>query len=202
MRISGIYKIQSTINPARCYIGSAINISKRWWRHLQQLRDNNHHSKKLQRHYNKYGKNDLVFSIIIGCDKDDLITTEQFFIDSLKPYFNSCKIAGSQLGMKQSDESNQKRRKALLGEKNHNYGKHWSKETLTKQKESQKGKKAWNKGVVDYLSKEARINIGEANKKRDWNDEARKKQSGSSKKAWAKRRKNKTAIRLLQTNLN
>lgn len=172
MKISGIYQIQSIIKPERCYIGSAVSIQKRWYRHLQQLRDNNHHSKKLQYHYNKYGKNDLLFSILIGCEKEDLIITEQFYLDSHKTYFNSCKIAGSCIGMKQSDESNKKRSEALLGEKNHNYGKKLSKEHCRKFSESLKGKIPWNKGVVNYLSTVARANIGEANKKRVWSKES------------------------------
>ena len=200
MKISGIYQIQSKIKPERIYIGSAINIQKRWWVHLQQLKSNKHHSKKLQWHYNKYGKFDLVFSILIGCNKEDLINNEQIYIDSYNPYFNSCKTAGSQLGMKQSKESNYKRRIALLGEKNHNYGKELSKEHRKKLSKSLEGKIPWNKGKVNYLSISARVNIGEANKARIWDEEAREKQGILSKKSWAKRRKNKTAIRLLKTN--
>ena len=88
MKISGIYKIQSLKFPQRFYIGSSYNIQRRWMDHIRYFARGKHHSKKLQAHYDKYGKNDLVFSVVIGCDKDDLLTMEQFFLDSMKPYFN------------------------------------------------------------------------------------------------------------------
>lgn len=99
MKISGIYQIQSKIKPERIYIGSAINIDDRWRCHLKDLRKNKH-QRKLQNHFNKYGESDLQFSILLPCEKADLIKTEQYFIDSHKPYFNICPTAGSVLGLK------------------------------------------------------------------------------------------------------
>jgi len=47
----------------------------------------------------------LQFSIIeIVESKYDLLKREQFYIDLLKPTINICKIAGSSLGLKRSDE--------------------------------------------------------------------------------------------------
>jgi len=117
MKISGIYKIQSIIKPERIYIGSSVFIHKRWGEHLRKLKKGVHCSAKLQRHYNKYGKDDLVFSILISCDKADLIITEQFFIDSHNPYFNNCKVAGSSLGVKLTDETKQKMSECKKGHK-------------------------------------------------------------------------------------
>ena len=108
MPVSGIYIIKSIKKPNRCYIGSAVNISKRWKYHLQDLRKGVHHSTKLQRHFNKHGEIDLQFSILLGCDKEDLIKTEQYFIDSYRPYFNGSPTAGSTLGMKLSEEHRRK----------------------------------------------------------------------------------------------
>ena len=96
--MTGIYQIQSNLYPNRIYIGSAIDITKRWRQHLSLLKLNKHHSIKLQNHYNKYGKNDLIFSILINCKEDDLINVEQSYIDDLNPYFNILKIAGSNKG--------------------------------------------------------------------------------------------------------
>lgn len=115
MRIPGIYKIQSIVKPDRCYIGSAINISDRWSKHLSQLRKNEHHSIQLQRHFNKYGESDLMFSILLGCEKNDLLKTEQYFLDSCPSYFNTCKVAGSSLGVKYSKERNEKISKGKKG---------------------------------------------------------------------------------------
>jgi group I intron endonuclease len=71
--MSGIYKIESLSIPERCYIGSAVNVAGRWCRHVFDLKNDNHCNKKLQNHYNKYGKNDLIFSVIINCNREDLI---------------------------------------------------------------------------------------------------------------------------------
>jgi group I intron endonuclease len=100
MKLSGIYKIQSTIHPERIYIGSAVNIENRWYEHLKKLRRNKHHSIKLQNHFNKYGENDLTFSIVLGCDKQCLIIHEQYFLDALDPFFNICKKADNTFGVK------------------------------------------------------------------------------------------------------
>jgi group I intron endonuclease len=104
-KLTGIYQIQSKLKPERIYIGSASDIFGRWCVHTYDLRRGKHHSPKLQRHYNKYGIVDLQLSILICCDKDDLIKTEQFFIDSYKPYFNVCEFAANRLGIKHTEAS-------------------------------------------------------------------------------------------------
>jgi group I intron endonuclease len=110
MKISAIYKIQSKLKPERCYVGSAVNINSRWEAHKRTLRLDKHHSQQLQRHVGKYGIEDLVFIIIEPCFPEFLIIREQYYIDTLKPYFNSCKIAGSTLGIryKLSEETRKK----------------------------------------------------------------------------------------------
>jgi group I intron endonuclease len=125
-KISAIYKIQSQINPKRIYIGSAVNLNHRWLCHLSNLRNNKHHSIKLQRHFNKYGESDLQFSILLGCEKEDLLKTEQYFIDSYNPYFNVCKTAGSQLGMKRSDSYKIKCRERMIGKVSKTKGRHFN----------------------------------------------------------------------------
>lgn len=163
MNKSGIYKIQSLIYPDRIYIGSAYNIRIRWIRHLWYLRKNKHHSSKLQRHYNKYGESDLVFSVITECPKVHLLSIEQFYIDSFCPFFNECKIAGNTLGIKFSEEAKRKlslkskgnkgrkgiplseehKKKlslAMSGERNHQFGKPSPKKGKTGMPNKNKGK--------------------------------------------------------------
>jgi group I intron endonuclease len=98
MKISGIYKIQSKKKPKRFYIGSSYNIQRRWKDHIRYFERGTHHSKKFQQHFDKYGIEDLEFSVIIGCPKEELIEQEQFFLDALKPYFNVNPKAGSSKG--------------------------------------------------------------------------------------------------------
>lgn len=149
--MSGIYQIQSKKKPERIYIGSAINIHVRWMSHLKGLRKNKHHSKTLQRHFNKYGEADLQFSVLAGCDKEDLIRHEQYFLDAYRPYFNTLLVAGSVLGLKHSDETKRKISELQKGKKrgkrpNWNYppwnkGKKATPEAIKNQSESHKGKK-------------------------------------------------------------
>lgn len=101
MKFSGVYQIQSKSKPERIYIGSGVIIQRRWWEHLRHLRKGDHSNSRLQNHYNKYGINDLQFSVLVGCTKEDLIKTEQYFIDAFNPYFNILKIAGQLTGRRQ-----------------------------------------------------------------------------------------------------
>ena len=115
--VPGIYKIQSIIKPERFYIGSAVYIRNRWAMHLNDLAKNRHHASKLQNHYNKYGKDDLVFSVIEPCLPEFAVIREQYYLDILKPFFNSSPTACSQLGIKRSKETRDKISKARLGKK-------------------------------------------------------------------------------------
>ena len=173
MKISGIYKIDSKLKPERIYIGSAISISNRWNQHLHYLRKNKHQSLKLQRHYNKYGESDLSFSVLLGCDKIDLIKTEQYFLDSYRPYFNSRIIANSQLGTKRSIEFRKKVSERNKGNKNC-LGVH---------------RTPWNKGLKNIYSEDSIKKMSNSAKNRmTCSIESRKKMSESAKKAWDKRK--------------
>jgi group I intron endonuclease len=104
-KICGIYSITLTLN-GRQYIGSSVDIKERWRRHKKDLRKNKHHSIQLQRCWNKYNEDDFIFEIIEECDaiKETILEREQFYIDSINPVFNSCKLAGSPLGSRRTKE--------------------------------------------------------------------------------------------------
>lgn len=168
-KIIGIYKIQSISKPNKIYIGSSINIKNRWSRHSVDLKGNRHENYKLQRHYNKYGKDDLVFEILEECNKEDILKIEQIYLDTLNPKFNICRIAGTYKGVKQTKKSLNKRKgrtswnKGLKGKDNPMTGnKHCSEETKKKLSELFKGKPSNRKGVV--LSEETRQKISNAKK--------------------------------------
>lgn len=93
-RVCGVYQIQSLTEPDRIYVGGSHNIKQRSKEHLAMLQTNRHHSPKLQNHYNKYGEQDLCFSVLCVCDEDDLLLQEQYYITTLKPWFNISLIAG------------------------------------------------------------------------------------------------------------
>lgn len=107
---AGIYLIISKINGKR-YVGSSVRICKRWLDHLSPLRLNKHPNKHLQNHYNKYGEDDLVFSILEVVERGELSLQDfkQLLLDREQTYlnnwnecqFNCSPTAGSNLGRKQ-----------------------------------------------------------------------------------------------------
>lgn len=97
---SGVYKI--TINN-RIYIGSAVNLERRKNAHLYSLRRQDHCNIKMQRSYNKHKS--FIFEVLEYCSCHDLINREQWYIDTLRPFFNVCQIAGSTLGIKHTEET-------------------------------------------------------------------------------------------------
>lgn len=149
---AGIYQIMNMTDKKR-YIGSAVDIDKRWRSHKNALNKGIHHNKYLQRAWNKYGKENFLFEIIAICDNEVLIEQEQHYFDKLKPEYNVLRIAGSVKGYKHTEEAKRKiscanaislkdriipeetRRKMSIsktGEKNSFYGKKHSEETKIK----------------------------------------------------------------------
>jgi len=102
---TGIYKITNPINK-QFYIGSASNnFLKRFWQHRRLLHLNKNPCKYLQRIYNKNKNVNFTFEILELCDKQNCIKKEQYYIDTLNPKYNLCKIAGSSLGRKPSKQA-------------------------------------------------------------------------------------------------
>lgn len=100
-----IYCIENLANGKK-YVGSAVSYTKRVSNHKSNLRCNNHPNIKLQRAWNKYGEDCLVFYILEYVNNtQELVTREQHYIDTLVPWYNIAPIAGSQLGFKHSKES-------------------------------------------------------------------------------------------------
>lgn len=171
--LSGVYKIQSIVSPNKFYVGSAVCLPKRQREHLRDLKNNKHKNIKLQNHYNKYGGDDMVFSVLARCDIKDLIPTEQSFIDSCNPWFNICKKAGSTLGkpaynkgIPMSEEQKVKIRAARKLQENPFQGRHHSAETKRKLAETSTGKKH---------SEEHKKKISNGLKGRECSEETRKK---------------------------
>lgn len=122
---NGIYKIINIINQ-KCYTGSAINFSSRWAKHKKDLLQNKHHSKHLQRAWNKYGKTNFKFEVVEFIEKIEnkiefkkyLLEREQYYIDLFDSYnngYNECPIAGSRLGSKATEETKLKQHNSLKG---------------------------------------------------------------------------------------
>lgn len=131
---SGIYQIRNLVNN-KIYIGSSENFYLRYRSHFYELDKNNHRNDKLQRAYNKYGKNNFIFEVIEHTkNKGKLLEREQYWIDKLnvvKNGYNIQPIAGK---IKITNEIRDKMR----GKTPWNKGKTgiYTKETLQKMKDN------------------------------------------------------------------
>ena len=76
----GLYAIIH-IPSKRAYIGSSIDINKRFSTHRSMLKNNYHHSKYLQNAWNKYGEKQFQFKQIANCNTHkEAIELEQAFM--------------------------------------------------------------------------------------------------------------------------
>ena len=114
---SGIYQITNQINGKR-YIGSAVNLRRRWQRHLYRLGRERHRNQRLQRAFDKYEESAFAFTILEYVeDISQLIPREQHFLDTLKPEYNIAPTAGNSLGLLLSPETRAKMRTAWTPER-------------------------------------------------------------------------------------
>jgi group I intron endonuclease len=102
----GIYKISHVDKANLFYIGSASStyVKKgiqrgfyiRFWHHINDLKLNKHNSRYLQNVVNKYGIEGIRFEIVEIVDSTDrkiILEREQYYLDALKPAYNSSTIA-------------------------------------------------------------------------------------------------------------
>lgn len=140
---SGIYKILNLKNN-NFYIGSSIDLRKRFSEHRRSLNKNKHHSYYLQSAWNKYGENNFEFIILEFVSRNRLKKREQYYLDKLFPVYNMSKSATSpMLGRKHSEKTKRKFRKIKRPSgKNHCwYGKTFSKQHIEKMTKAKLGSK-------------------------------------------------------------
>lgn len=165
---SGIYLIKNIQNN-KVYIGSAINIPKRWTEHKRNLKKGKHHSRHLQSAWNIYGEQNFKFEILQEVSNfEHLLAYEQVYLDYYKSYedekgYNICKVVGSRLGTKHSEEAKQKISEAA---------KNVSEEARKKMSEAAKGRMS---------SEKARNKLSEKCKGRLFSEEHKKKLSEAGK---------------------
>ena len=87
----GVYMIKNKIN-GKFYIGSSVDIQKRWINHRVDLRNNKHHSFQLQQDWSEYGEDNFEFLILEECDVIDIKLIrerEQYYLDFYRSYNNN-----------------------------------------------------------------------------------------------------------------
>jgi group I intron endonuclease len=107
------------ISTDKVYIGSSIHgLTKRKRCHITNLKNNKHHSLKLQRAWNKYGKGNFIFEIIETCSKENILVKEQYWIDKYDSYtsgYNATPVAGNCSGREVKKETRLKISNSLKG---------------------------------------------------------------------------------------
>ena len=161
----GVYAISNQVNGKR-YVGSAVNVRKRWQIHLARLRHEHHSNPHLQAAFLKYGEEAFVLSLLEQVeDTGRLIVCEQYFLDTLKPEYNIASVAGSPLGVRRTEETRRKLSKIATG-------RHVSEETRRKMSEAHKGK---------HLSDETKRKMSKAHKGKPLSAEHKQKLSAAHK---------------------
>ena len=153
MMTSGIYKI--SFGGRKCYIGSAVNFTRRLYDHRSRLKHNKSNCLNLQRAYNKYGVNLFKFEIIELCGVAILKEREAYFIEQYDAVNNGYNIAtdtaAPMMGRKHTEET-----KKLMSQKSKNnkarLGQKCSPEHLRRMSESMMG-----------VNVGKNINVGESN---------------------------------------
>lgn len=114
-KVSGVYAIRNKIN-GKMYIGSSVNIKKRFYEHERLLQANKHHCRYLQHAYKKYGANSFDYMIVYECceNKDVLLFYEQWFINLYGDY-NTSPTACSPLGTKHTEEFREHIKNRMIG---------------------------------------------------------------------------------------
>ena len=188
---SGVYAIINKVNSHK-YIGSSVDIHKRWSVHRCYLNQNRHHCIHLQNAWNKYGAENFEFDILLECAPDSLVDNEQELLDSVHPEYNALSRAGSPLGHRHSEETKakirstrhteeakEKIRSSKLGKRRGPHseewkakvslalkGKHMSDATKRNMSAAQKGNK---KNLGNHHSKETKAKMSLTSKKRQRN---------------------------------
>ncbi|MGZ6373575.1 MAG: GIY-YIG nuclease family protein, partial [Ktedonobacterales bacterium] len=97
----GIYAIVNMVNGKR-YIGSAVSIEKRWREHRRDFQIDDHHCVYLYRAWVKYGAETFNWIVLEEvADRNLLVEREQWWIDTTPSelLYNTCRVAGSTLGV-------------------------------------------------------------------------------------------------------
>jgi group I intron endonuclease len=173
--MNGIYCIKNIVN-GKMYIGQASDLYHRKAHHFSDLKNNKHPNLHLQNSWNKYGKDNFKFYILLYCEFFELTRYEQFFVDLFTPeilYNKQLICVDSNLGGYASPETRLKMSQSRKGKPR-------SDETKRKISEGKKGKSR-SKEARDKLS-EIRSGKGNPMFGKHHSEETKKKMSECAKK--------------------
>jgi len=162
MKNIGVYKIINKID-GKIYIGSSLDLKRRFKEHKSHLKRDKHCNRYLQRAWNKYGEDNFEFIILNSFESiecKDLLILEQEQIDLFKSYdsslgYNLSKTADRNSGWHMTESAKQKIREKNSGVLNYFFGKHHTNEVKQLISKVHKGK---------IISQEHRDSISRVNK--------------------------------------
>lgn len=136
--VSGVYQIVNNVN-GKFYIGSSKHLSRRKKEHIRGLSRGKSECTILQRAVNKHGIENFEFKILAYCPFEYQFKLEQWFVDTLKPKYNSCLLDvrvpidcfGSK-GYKYTEEQREDRRKVAFKKLNSNINFGWKSRPVIK----------------------------------------------------------------------
>ena len=92
-KISAVYKITNTVT-GDFYIGSSIDVKRRWKEHKHPSRWNRYPSNPMYLDFQKYGIDKFEFQILEEAEIASLKEAEQRFIETLHPVYNNYNAKG------------------------------------------------------------------------------------------------------------
>lgn len=79
--MTGIYMIRfGNDENMHFYIGQSVNIKRRKWEHLNELRNGTHANRYMQHVYDKCGEESMTFEVLCECTEDKLNELEEYYI--------------------------------------------------------------------------------------------------------------------------
>jgi len=116
----GIYRITNTVD-GKFYVGSSVDMDKRFYLHKNQLGHGKHRNSRLQRAWLKHGADAFQFEIVeLVSSRDELLATEQRWLDETRAVelgYNICSTAHHRLGVKATAETLARMAAAQLGKR-------------------------------------------------------------------------------------
>lgn len=167
MNKPGIYQIKN-ISTGKVYVGSTDCLKRRIREHKYFLSKGKHDNRYLQFAWNKYGSDGFDFSVLEYCSVDDLLPTEQKWLDALCTIgsdYNINPTAGSCRGMVHTEEAKAKMSASRMGKANGFYGRKHSDETLEYLRSINIGKEGANKGKPMSLEAKKKSSASKKGKK-------------------------------------
>jgi len=123
--ISGVYMFISKSTKRR-YIGSSVDVRARAREHLRKLKRKEHHSRRFQACYNKFGIDDFKWRVLERVEKEFLVEKEQYWINKIKKELNLLNSVfypqKTTLGLKLTKKQKDAQKGRRSGEKNGMFG--------------------------------------------------------------------------------